>query len=517
MKISLSKLKHSFVSFLKFDLDKGISPYVYIAILILLAGVVLHPVFQFDIKLIQLGAAVLVSAVITRFLTLYKTLTPEQTAKLIIFAGLIMRIAYMLYTSIHLRNHDLGGPKGTGHLGYIMNFSRSFDLPKSYHDQFYHPPLWHLLAGIQVRIFSMFSNDINHAMENIKVLTCFFSSAVMIVVYRFLKISGLSDKAMLIALAICSFHPRFFILSSIINNDMIAMFFIFVSILYVVKWYKNPDLFNTVVLAIACGCAVMSKLSGAVIAPVIAIVFLMKLFVTNKELVLAEPKKILGRLIVVKDLLIKFAIFGIISLPIGLWYPIRNFIIFGQPLGYVRELPETEPIFKGYMSLTDRFFSFPLSEFFKNLYNLPQKDYNVWIYILKNSVFGEFSYKGASYIGWFLLTFNIILVLGSIFAMVYVLMCDKKKETFITRIVLALTWFITMGLFLKNYYDLPYGCAMDFRYIVQLILCSAGFLALAYDMLKGKKEKVFHILNKSLVVVVCGFSFFSLWFYLTIS
>jgi len=103
-----------------------------------------------------------------------------------------------------------------------------------------------------------------------------------------------------------------------------------------------------------------------------------------------------------------------------------------------------------------------------------------------------------------------LLIVISLAAMIYVLIGDRRGETLIIRVVLGLTWLVTMAAFIKTNLDLPYGCTMDFRYIVPTLLCGAGFIALAYDLLREKART----LRTVIVVSTVGFALSSLAFYL---
>ena len=48
--------------------------------------------------------------------------------------------------------------------------------------------------------------------------------------------------------------------------------FLFIALLYTIKWYKNP-FFNIIMIALSIGLGMMTKLSTALIAPITAIIF----------------------------------------------------------------------------------------------------------------------------------------------------------------------------------------------------------------------------------------------------
>ena len=77
-------------------------------------------------------------------------------------------------------------------------------------------------------------------------------------------------------------------------------------------------------MAVIYGLGVMTKVSVGVIALFTAVVFVIMLVKTVKT----DAKQW-------KMLMLRYIVFGLISLPLGLWYSVRNYRMFGQPLGYV--------------------------------------------------------------------------------------------------------------------------------------------------------------------------------------
>ena len=71
-----------------------------------------------------------------------------------------------------------------------------------------------------------------------------------------------------------------------------------------------------------------------------------------------------------------FIFFGCISLSIGLWYPIRNYIEFKQPILYIMD-PHNSDLYVGNYTLWQRFipFSNEMNQMYCDL-NLPVRDVN---------------------------------------------------------------------------------------------------------------------------------------------
>lgn len=81
-----------------------------------------------------------------------KKMKTEHVILLLLAAGFLLRLAYIFYTSIYTRQHDMHVfTGGTGHAGYINYFYEHIQLPDfdpRTRWQFYHPPLHHFTAAL---------------------------------------------------------------------------------------------------------------------------------------------------------------------------------------------------------------------------------------------------------------------------------------------------------------------------------------------------------------------------------
>ena len=111
-------------------------------------------------------------------------------------------------------------------------------------------------------------------------------------------------------------------------------------------------------------------------------IFLLKLY--------RKVKKSENKTLVIKKYMYLFIFFGCISLPIGLWYPIRNYIEFKQPILYVMD-PHNSDLYVGNYTLWQRFL--PFSNEINQMYCDPWNQYNIPIFLLKCSLFGEYSWN----------------------------------------------------------------------------------------------------------------------------
>ncbi|MDE7138123.1 MAG: hypothetical protein K2O29_06670, partial [Ruminococcus sp.] len=192
----------------------------------------------------------------------------QLNSLLIIGTGFLLKMYYVLQTSVYTRQHDLGSfGSDAGHAGYIeyLLFNHhiaDFDVRDRW--QFYHPPLHHTISAIWIHINeNIFLTGRDPARESLQTLTLFYSMCIIISAYRILRHFALKGKALYIPLTIISFHPAFILLSGSINNDILSVAFILGAVITTLKWYENPTMKNILKIAVCIGLGMMTKLSAA--------------------------------------------------------------------------------------------------------------------------------------------------------------------------------------------------------------------------------------------------------------
>ena len=389
---------------------------------------------------------------------------------IIMIVGILTRAMYIIYTPITERQHDVYGINDQGHLGYIYTIYQTGKLPDTNSIQFYHPPLFHLIAAGWLKINDMFNVNLDRSIEGIQIITAIFSTLIMLVSYRIIEKIKIKNIYEVFIMAVMAFHPTFIILAGSINNDVLMILLSFYIILYLMEWNDNPSIKNTIVLAVITGCSVMTKISGAIMAVPIMYTFIKKIIETYK----IEKNRLL-------DLFGKFIMFGIISLPLGLWHPIRKLILFNQPLGGV--LLPGDGLYVGQYSMVQRFLSISFKELFGQLYCVIPDDHNIFAYIVKCSILGDFTYSNiiAIYVTLFKII-NFIIILITIVCIFILLKKIRKinNNSFITKILL-ITFFTNIVSYYNFNIKYPYVCTMDFRYIVPTIFTGIVTVCMVLD------------------------------------
>ncbi|MDR1563577.1 MAG: glycosyltransferase family 39 protein [Oscillospiraceae bacterium] len=403
-----------------------------------------------------------------------KPLTYRQWAFIIITFGFILRLCYVLYTKGTSRQHDFMGEHG--HLHYMVDIADTGALPLTNDYQYYHPPLVHLLGAPLVWLCLTLNLNKNLIIELLQVLPLLFSSLTMLAFYRIIKRLHLSERVRIAVLALAILHPFNLILCGMINNDCLMWLFFIHAILYLMIWYEKATMKNTAILALCVGLGMMSKLSAGFIAPACIFIFACKLIPAIKAKNGLEIKAIVK----------KGLCFSGISIPIGLWYPIRNYILFNQSFNYVPHF-NTGIRYHGDVPILQRF-----ALDFRNLFPYvfqSFEDTNDWVTFLKTSLFDEQMYQEINTSAIILTVLNLILITASLFSIAYVLLKDRKASKRLFYIVLAGIWallFVSHVIFMVQYPNLS---TPSYRYSYPTAFIGAVFIGRAAQLLSGKKAK----------------------------
>lgn len=413
-----------------------------------------------------------------------KKINYQKILLAITIIGIVLRTVYILYTPITERQHDI--EENVGHLAYIETIYETGKLPTHNKWQFYHQPLHHIIAAGWLKINEFCGVDLETSEEGIQILTAIYSGMIILITYSILEELNIKNCYKILAILVIAIHPTFIILSGSINNDILLIMLTSLVLLYLIKWNKNTSIKNTIILAILTALVALTKISGTIVAIPILYVFINKLI---KDFYKEKDVKI------IKKYIFKFMIFGIISLGLGLSYSIRNKILFNQSIFYV-PVPGLA-LYCGDNSLINRLNIF--SDEWKNIYCNPFEDSNIIIYLIKSSLFGEYSIKGntGKIVSILMIIFNIAIILITLISIIKVIK-DKRQEDSISFNMLLIFYITEIVMYMYGNITMPYGCTMDFRYIVPTILI--GMIFIVKDISKEKKNLYYKLINSTIIL-----------------
>ena len=299
----------------------------------------------------------------------------------IAFLALISRLYYISEINFWNFGHDVRIRIFGGHSDYIRYLvEHNFRLPDFNPTtiwQFYHPPLHHYISAIWAK-FASFFGGYDFVFESLQILTTIYSILILLFIYLILKSLNYENKSIVFAYILSAFLPSMTLLAGNLNNDILCLLFCTIAIWRVIELNKNFNVKNTILVALFCGLATITKLSGLVLIPSIFILFLYKFVKTNAQ-----------KLYIFNNA----AIFSIIYFPMACAWGIRNYLKWKVPFFYVNPSgPDKEEITN---FLSDRIFNITKEDFLQPLLQISAKcdEYNVIEYLLKSSIFSEYNFE----------------------------------------------------------------------------------------------------------------------------
>lgn len=420
---------------------------------------------QNTIQMQMIGAIILLGMA-GLYLGYKKKITYENLLLMIILLGCIMRIGYCAYNDVFERAHDLwnfddyeAAGKGT----YLMGLILYKKLPDSYAHQHYHQPFSYLASALGSLLVKPFLKDTSTWMLGSagKIANGFASCAVLIMTPKLCKEIKLSKTATVISTLLVATFPGFFLIAGRIGEDAYSCLFAIACILYTVKWEKDHSWKNTILLAFFFGFGVNTNLTCC-LPTVYTIFVVVKSFLKEKELR--------------KEIIYKGEVFLAISLPVGLWFYIRNYCLFRMPFTYTFPQEVGGPLYTGDKTVWERFIPFH----FQNIKDTPfahaYADYNLPTYMLKTELFGEFEYANVTtFIPYVLLYLNLFITVLAFVMMVGKLVRRKFNHNRLSIYIMTAVYFLFT---VYSYFTYPYGCSMDARYFMIYTLLKCMFVGI---------------------------------------
>lgn len=426
----------------------------------------------------------------------------EQGYRLIVTMGIILRIGYLLYTPCTLRGHDIWelSPGAFGKAGYVLGIAVNGQLPTGYELQYYQQPLFFIFGGIFARLLGNLTALQGEAYyyfltDMSRWIACAASCLILPVAGKLFDVFEMHGNVKLTGMLLVSFCPIFYLMGGWVGEDSLITLFMALALLFTVNYERSPSNRNILCLSLIYGFGMMTKISMVLPAVYTTYVFGKLLFKGEKK----------------QKTLWQYILFLGISMPLGLWFSIRNFILFKQPIGYVLRQDKGGDLFTGDYSYIERFLLPDLRNLLSTPYANPLQDYNLSSYLLKSELFGEFTFQVPMWVPVILLFLHIVIEIRIAWE---VLKIWKSREKSDDEKKLAV-WYTGILLFsVFSYFTNPFGCTMNYRYIAVLSVVK-GLIWGYFLMQERKKEErtwLSHIgisacsIWKRITVLFAGFS-----------
>lgn len=269
-------------------------------------------------------------------------------------------------------------------------------------------------------------------------------------------------------------------------------FFLSLVVLNAVKWANSPRMTTIAKMGLFLALSMLSKTSGVLIAPALSLLFLWSLLEKKAPL---------------KELFGQYLVFGLISIPLGLSWVLRENILFGMPFNYVLEQASDSFQYVGDCSLIARIGLPSIRQLSttKIVWSYRQEYSNIWGQTLFSMCLDEGILPVQTDLEYYMVIslywMNSILYILSFFSLlgsVFVKKDSGKIWAFLMAIYLTL-----MGSYILFAFQQPFICTTNFRYIwltLVPLFSSVGILATDSDVLTSKLKKVI-----TAVLILCSF------------
>ncbi len=415
----------------------------------------------------------------------------------------IVRTEYIRYTPAWLRQHDVIGFGNTeGQAAFIEYFYHNHKLPDFDPRTlwgFFQPPLHHILAALWIRFGTLLGISYDRACENVQILTLIYGFILLFYAYRIFKQLKITGMSLTVSMAVTAMHPSYILMSGSVNNDMLCILLSVMAVFYFLKWNSGGRYTDIIKLALCVGCSMMAKLSGVLIAPALAVMFIYKWIQGGR-----------GKF---GSYLKQFITFAVISIPLGMWSPLRNYIRFGVPFNYTP--PVGEPLKT--TGVLQRIFDIRTSTPFACMINNGNKydEFNIPLAMMKTSLTGEWNLTQytthqtlMTLAAWVLLAAGVLLAVSAFIMTIKTITDRDQKMEKGVRLFMILYYITSMIFYMNLCFSITNFSSQDFRYIAYLIIIQAAFLGLG--MKNCRKNFRYVIYTATAVFCVASFAVYML-------
>ena len=379
--------------------------------------------------------------------------------------------------------HDIGSMAGlhadgfgNGHLGYIEYLYKYHALPGfdlTLVHSFYNPPLYHVTAALVMTLFSALGLPEAAVLHAVTLVPCVCMCLTAWVCLALLRELPMPESVRAVLFLLLAFHPSTFWLAVTPTNDALCLLLTLLAVLYTLRWYRLPlpaadaaprarrqwrrrNLAGLVRIALAIGFGMMAKLSAVLIAPAIALVFLLRLRQARRGCL--------------RPMLASFCAFACVSLPLGLWWPVRSWLRWHIPLSYVQGDDSGATYFSAAGGSAAARLGLPTRAQLVAL-RLTSDDLsaNIWLQLVKTSLYDEHYLTDvltAPKARFLTALLCLALALAVWFFVLFVrALCRRGGLNAAQRLLLGGGWAVIMASFVRFCFIYPFGYTANFRYI----------------------------------------------------
>ena len=400
----------------------------------------------------------------------------------ILLISFILKMFYAIKKIFCVTDHDLQvlevnpfviGP--TGHLGYINYIIEHLSLPPvitEYNDfppQFYHPPVFYVFGALVKGIAEKLGVPEIICYEILQQLNMVFAFLCIYVLYKILNELKISAKMTMILMLLVAFSPIYLTLGVEINNDCIMTLFCLLAVHRVIIWYKKRTLKDIILTGLFLALGMLSKTSAVLISPALGAVFACAFFEKGQNS--ESRKKLAGQ----------YGAFLAVSVPLGLSWVIRNYVMYKVPFSYVPAVVGRQPQYTGDIPVIARLGLPSLKQL--TLWKLdifhPEDQPSILGQIIQSQTFDEGLLLNPDPVTPMILLWSYWLLYLFAFYLLVRFVADRKIKLPV-RLLLGLLFAVPVASIYMFAFQYPALCSVSARYIaapLTMLFVAAGYFA----------------------------------------
>lgn len=424
--------------------------------------------------------------------------------------------------------HDYGVFANGGHWSIIYDIYKTGQIPGvNMSNQYYQPKFYHAFVAFFMKFnsgllpkfkgcldivpnvasnshFNLYSLFDYTAFETARIFLALQGILLLYFVYKTIVELKMTKRLSIITSIIMFLTPVFWFISSYKNNDALATLLMFAALFAALRYKETHSYVSLVLTAVSIGLGMEAKLSAAMVAFPVALIFALELLkIFRKDHKWVKPTK--------KDFLpffIQMVVFAVIVFPLGLGGAIYSKVKYDMPIGYVWDLVAAYGtdyfmyIDPKVYSTFSRVVMFPSPDLFWDMFNVRYArvngvlnpygyiDFNCWTAFLKTGLWSEsyLSHTGAFgpamndnplmwpamgllYVSAIII--GLLFVIGSVcFIVKRVISLIKKEDQSDSSLfwIMAVTFVTSAVSYMSFCLRYPVGCTMNARYGMLLYL-----------------------------------------------
>lgn len=400
----------------------------------------------------------------------------------ILLISFILKMFYAIKKIFCVTDHDLQvlevnpfviGP--TGHLGYINYIIEHLSLPPvitEYNDfppQFYHPPVFYVFGALVKGIAEKLGVPEIICYEILQQLNMVFAFLCIYVLYKILNELKISAKMTMMLMLLVAFSPIYLTLGVEINNDCIMTLFCLLAVHRVIIWYKKRTLKDIILTGLFLALGMLSKTSAVLISPALGAVFACAFFEKGQNS--ESRKKLAGQ----------YGAFLAVSVPLGLSWVIRNYVMYKVPFSYVPAVVGRQPQYTGDIPVIARLGLPSLKQL--TLWKLdifhPEDQPSILGQIIQSQTFDEGLLLNPDPVTPMILLWSYWLLYLFAFYLLVRFVADRKIKLPV-RLLLGLLFAVPVASIYMFAFQYPALCSVSARYIaapLTMLFVAAGYFA----------------------------------------